>query len=110
HKLRADDDVDTALFDVAEFLAHALDRGDEIARQHQDALIGKQRGGFLFEPLHAGAARDKRIRCLALRAGSRRWRGEAAMVADKLTLEAVIDQPGVAVRAIEPEAAGSAQR
>src|SRR6185295_4317251 len=32
------------------------------------------------------------------------------MVADELALEAVIDQPRVAVRAIEPEAAGAAER
>jgi hypothetical protein len=31
HQLRADDDVETAGGDVGEFLAHALDRGDEVA-------------------------------------------------------------------------------
>src|ERR1700691_3800629 len=35
--------------------------------------------------------------------------GEDAMVADELLAEAVIDQPGVAVRAGEAEAAGAAQ-
>src|SRR5262245_54289188 len=35
---------------------------------------------------------------------------EAAVVADELALEAVIDQPSVAVRAGEAEAAGAAQR
>src|SRR5215470_20329008 len=35
--------------------------------------------------------------------------GEAAMVADKLAAETVIDQPGVAIRTGEAEAAGAAQ-
>src|SRR5258708_35581676 len=40
-----------------------------------------------------------------------RLRGiEAAMMADELAPKAVIDQPGVAVRTIEPEAAGAAER
>ena len=60
-ELRADHDVDAALLDVAEFLAHALDRGDEVARQHQDAPVGKQRGDFLLQPLHAGPAGDERL-------------------------------------------------
>src|ERR1700722_6598681 len=37
-------------------------------------------------------------------------RGEAAMVADELPAETVIDQPGVAVRAGKAEAAGPAER
>ena len=37
-------------------------------------------------------------------------RGEAAMMANQLAAEAVIDQPGVAVRAGEAKAAGAAQR
>ena len=40
-KLRADDDVETAVGDIGEFLAHALDRGDEIARQHQHARLAE---------------------------------------------------------------------
>src|SRR5436305_10034248 len=109
-QLRADDDIDAALFDVAEFLAHALDRSDEIAGEHHDAPVGKQRRGFLLEPLDAGPARHEGIGCLALWARGRRRRREAAMMADKLVLEAVIDQPSVAVRAIEPKAAGAAER
>src|SRR5690242_15993373 len=47
---------------------------------------------------------------MALRAGSRRRRGKAAVMADELTLEAVIDQPRIAVRAVEAKAASAAQR
>src|SRR6266567_9106617 len=47
---------------------------------------------------------------MALRAFLRLRGIEAAMMADELAPEAVIDQPGVAVRTIEPEAAGAAQR
>src|SRR3954463_3352590 len=35
---------------------------------------------------------------------------EAAVMADELTPEAMINQPGVAVRTIEPKAAGAAER
>ena len=38
-ELRADDDVEAALRDVVELLAQPLDRGDEIAREHQDARL-----------------------------------------------------------------------
>ena len=110
HKLRADHDVDAAFLDVAKFLAHALERGDEVAREHEDAPVGKQRMRLLLEPLHAGPAGDERLRRVAFRAGGRRRRGEAAVMADELALEAVVDQPRVAVRAVETEAAGAAQR
>ena len=43
HQLRADDDVDAALRNLVELAAHGLDRGDEIARQHHGARVGKQR-------------------------------------------------------------------
>ena len=110
HQLRADHDVDAAFLDVAELLAHALERGDEVARQHQDAPVGKQRVRLLLEPLHARAAGDERLRRMAFRAGGRWRRGEAAVMADELALEAVVDQPRVAVRAVEAEAAGAAER
>ena len=47
---------------------------------------------------------------VAVRAFRRRRHGEAAMVADQPPLEAVIDQPGVAIRALQAEAAGAAER
>src|SRR4051812_876267 len=47
---------------------------------------------------------------MALRALLRRRRAEAAMMADELAFETMIDQPGVAVRTVEPEAAGAAER
>src|SRR4051812_44118508 len=96
-KLRADHDIDPPLFDVAELLAHAFDRGDEIAGEHQDAPVGEERMRLFLEPLHAGPAGHKGVRRMALRAGGRRRRGKAAVMADELTLEAVIDQPRVAL-------------
>ena len=96
--------------DVGELLAHALDRGDEIARQHQHARAGKQLAHLFVQPLDARAAGDERVRRLAFRASRRMRHGEAAVVADELAAEAMIDQPGVAVRAREAEAAGAAQR
>ena len=109
-QLGADDDVELAGGDIGEFLAHALDRGDQIARQHQHARVGKQRAHLLFEALDARPDGDEGILRLAVRAGWRMRHGEAAMMADQLLAEAVIDQPGVAVRAGEAKAAGAAQR
>ena len=109
-QLRADDDVEAAGGDVVEFLAQPLDGGDEIAGEHQHARLRKQLAHFLFQPLDAGPDGDEGIRRLAFRAFGRMRHGEAAMVADELLAEAVIDQPGVAVRAGEAEAAGAAQR
>ena len=67
-KLRADHDVEAALRHVVEFLAQPLHRFDQIARQHQDARVGKQLGRLLLQPLDAGADRDEAALGLALRA------------------------------------------
>jgi hypothetical protein len=109
-ELRADNDVEAALRHVLQFFAQPLDRGDEVAREHQQAGLRKQLAYLLFEPLDAGADGRERILGLAFRALGRVRRGEAAMVADELPAETVIDQPGVAVRAGQAEAAGAAER
>ncbi len=108
-ELRADDDVEAAFGDAGELFAHALDRGDQIAGEHQHARLRKQLAHLFFEALDAGPAGDEGILRLAFRAIGRMRHGEAAMVADELPAKAVIDQPGVAVRARETKAAGSAQ-
>ena len=69
----------------------------------------KQFAHFLFEPLHARPDGDIGLHRLAFRAIGRMRHGEAAMVADQHAAEAVIDQPGIAIRAGETEAAGAAQ-
>ena len=102
-QLGADDDVEAALGDVVEFLAQALHRFHQIAGQHQDARVGKQLGRLLLQPLDAGADRRERVGRLAFRALLRRRHREAAMMADEPAPEAMIDQPGVAVRAGEPK-------
>ena len=71
---------------------------------------GKQFGRLVLQPLDAGADGREAFGRVALRAFRRRRHGEAAVVADEPPLEAVIDQPGVAVRALQAEAAGAAQR
>ena len=96
--------------DVVELLAQALDRFHEIAGEHQDARVGKQLGRLLLQPLDAGPDRRERIRRLAFRALVRQRHREAAMMADEPPPEAMIDQPGVAVRAGEPMAAAAAER
>ena len=71
---------------------------------------GKQLGRFVLQPLDARADRREAFGGVALRAFRRRRHGEAAMVADQPPLEAVIDQPGVAMRTLQAEAAGAAER
>ena len=108
-KLRADDDVEAALRHVVELLPQPLHGVDQIAGQHQDARAGKQLGRLLLQPLDAGADRDEAALRLAFRALLRRRHRVAAVVADEPPLEAVIDQPGVAVRTGHAVAAGVAQ-
>ena len=108
-ELRADDDVETALRHVVQFLPQPLHGVDQVARQHQDAGAGKQLGRLLLQPLDAGADRDEAALRLALRALLGRRHRVAAMVADQPPLEAVIDQPGIAVRAGHAMTAGVAQ-
>src|SRR3954468_18767823 len=47
HELRADDDVDAAVLDLDELLAHALDGGDEVAGEDERAAVRKQRRHLL---------------------------------------------------------------
>src|ERR1039458_5512311 len=64
----------------------------------------------MLQPLDAGAEGRETFGGMAMRAFRRRRHGEAAMVAHQPPLEAVIDQPGVAIRALQAEAAGAAER
>src|SRR4029078_8748128 len=58
----------------------------------------------------ARAEGAERLLVLAVRALGGMRHGEAAMVANELPAEAMIDQPGVAIRAGEAETAGAAER
>src|SRR3954466_12408903 len=109
-KLGTDHDVDAALRDVPEFLTYALDRRDEIAGEHENTPVGEERMRLFLEPLHAGPAGYKRVRRVALGAGGR-WRGaDGAVMRDKLALETVVDQPRVALRALQTKSARAAKR
>ncbi len=108
HQLGADDDVELARGDVVEFLAQPLHRIDQIARQHQNALVGKQRGRFLFEPFDAGTDGCETFGGVTVRTGFRLRGVVAAVMADQPLLEAVIDQPGVAIRTLQTKAASAA--
>src|ERR1051325_3910478 len=98
NQLRADDQIEAALRDVVQFLAQTLDRFNEIARQYEGARAGKQLGGLLLQALDAGTDRDERAFRRALRALLRHRHRIAAVVTDEPPFEAVIDQPGIAVR------------
>ena len=73
-----------ALGDVLQFLAHALGGGDEVARQHHDPRLGKQRGGFFLDALDARTAGDEAVAAAHFghAAGCGAWK--AAMMADQL--------------------------
>ena len=71
---------------------------------------GKQLRRLLLQPLDAGTDRRERFHRLAFRALVRQRHREAAVMADQPPAEAVIDQPGVAVRTGEPMPAGAAER
>ncbi len=107
-ELRADDNVEAARGDVVELGAQPIHGGDEIRGEHQHARLRKQFAHLFFEPLDSGPAGDEGIECGAFRALVRMRHAEAAMVADQLFLETMIDQPGVAIRTGEAEAAGAA--
>src|SRR5262249_15899149 len=109
-ELGADDDVEAAFGDVVELRAQALDRFDEIARQHQNAAFREELRRLLLEPLDARADGDEGFGGLAVPPLRPPRNREAAMVADEPTPEAVIDQPGVAIRAAQAKAALPAQR
>src|SRR6202521_567833 len=110
HELGADDDVEAPLRDIVELGAQPLDRFDEVARKDERSGLRKQSGDLLGQPFDPGAAGDERVGRLAFWAGGRRRQGNAAMVTDEPPPEPMIDQPGVAVRAMQAKAAGAAQR
>jgi hypothetical protein len=81
HQLRADDNVKAARRHVVEFLAQALHGLHQIAREHQNALVGKQLGRLLFQPLDARPYRREAFGGVAVRAFVRRCGRRTAMVA-----------------------------
>src|SRR6185295_13567237 len=74
------------------------------------ARARKQLGCLLLQPLDARTDRNEAALRLAFRTLPGRRHRIAAVMTDQPPLEAVIDQPGVAVRARHPIAAGIAQR
>src|SRR5690349_9717173 len=107
-ELRADDDVEAPLRDVVEFASQALDRVDEIAGENENTAAGKELGRLLLQPFDAGPHGCEAFRRMAVGAGHGRRHRVAAVMADKPPLKAVIDEPGVAVRAVQAIAAGAA--
>ena len=71
---------------------------------------GKCADDLLGDALDARPAGDEMVERAAFRAGVRPLLVMAAMVADELAAEAVLDQPARAVRALEAVAADAAQR
>src|SRR5690242_5690167 len=109
-KLRADNEIETALGHVVEFLPQPFDGFDHIAGQHQDACLRKEFCRLLFETFDPRTDCSKAIGRMTVRAFRRRRHRKAAVVTDQPPLEAMIDQPGIAIRTLQPESASPAQR
>ena len=97
-ELRADDEIEGALGDLVQFAPQPLGAAGKIRRQHEDAGVWKQPRRFFRETLDAGAAGRQRVFRLAFRADMRARLHMAAMMADQRAAEAMLDQPGVAIR------------
>ena len=81
----------------------------EVADHQRGAGTREARRDLLMQALDPGAAGHKSAGGEAFRAQRRDWRAVAAMMADETVREAVLDQPGGAIRALEAVAAGPAQ-
>ena len=108
-QLRADDEVELAARRGVELAAQGLDPAGEVGRQHQRAGVREKQRRLLRQPLDARPAGGQAVDVVAFRAKPWARLDMAAMVADERGAEAVLDQPGRAVRALEPVAAGAAE-
>src|SRR6185503_550862 len=104
-KLRADDEIEAPFGNVVELLPQAFDGFHESARQHKNAGLREQLSRFLFQPLHSGADSRKTFGSMAIWTLRRRRDRISAVVAHEPALEAMIDQPSIAIRALETETA-----
>ena len=109
-ELGANDEIEASLRHVVEFLAKTLDRFDQITRQNQDASLRKKFARFLFKPFDTGTNRSKAIGSVAIRTFRRRRHRKSTVMTDQPSLEAVVNQPGVAIRTLQTKSAGTAQR
>ena len=109
-ELRADDDVELR----RPRRASSSRRRSIDATRSLDRTMLRARGNSVAtssaQPFDAGPAGDERVRRLAFGHASGGGIDVAAMMAEELAPEAVLDQPGGAVRAFEAMAAGAAQR
>ena len=109
-ELRADDDVVVAARGRRELRAQALQAAGRCRRTAPAVrALGNSSARLLGEPLDAGAAGGEAVGLGAGRADIRPLLDMAAMMADQRVAEAVLDQPGRAVRALEAMAAGAAE-
>ena len=109
-ELRADDDVGLALGDRLQLEPQPPDAAQHVRGQHDGARVGKMPDDLFGDPFDARAAGDQMVERAAFRTGIGTVLAMAAMVADKLAAEAVLDQPARAVGTLEAMAAGAAER
>ena len=105
-----DDDVATPGRDGIKFVAQQpLRAPQKIRGEHERASVREALRHLLRQPLDTGTAGDQGVRRLAHRADIRPTLLMAAMVADERVAKAMFDQPGRAIRALEPVAAAPAE-
>ena len=109
HQLGADDEIRVAARHGLQLRPHPLRAPRQIRGQDKHAPVRKGRRRLLRQPLDARAAGGQRLRRIAFRAVFRPPFDMAAMVAGQRAAEAVLDQPGGAVGALEAMAAAFAQ-
>jgi hypothetical protein len=109
NELSTDDEIEAPRSHVIELLPQSLDGLHEVAGEHQAAGLGKQLRGFLLESFDPWSNGRKAFGGMTIRAFSG-WRDRVpTVVTDKTSLETMIDQPGVAIRTLQPETARTTQ-
>ena len=107
--LRADQQVDRTVADVAHQRFRSRRPADRVAGRHQHPGARQQAGNLFRQPLHARPARHEAVFRAALRAFAGQRPRVAAMMAFQPAGEPVFDQPGRALRAFQAQAAAAAQ-
>ena len=110
YHLRADHNVDGARLYAADDLAHLNEGGHQIGGEQGYAGLGKAFADLLGNPFHARSAGHQRVRGTTLGTFLRDRQREPAMVTVEAVPITVFDQPGSALRAIQPVATAAAKR
>ncbi len=110
HQLRANDNIGVTLGNRLQFQPQPLDSAKQVRRQNQHPRIGEMPRRLFGNALYARPAGNQMIERTAFGAGFRPLLVVAAVMADELSPEPVLDQPTRTIRALEAMSAHPAQR